>query len=187
MRKIFATALLCLGFGAQAIAADKGTPPLAGTVVEAASDAPRWGGLYVEASGTMFNVETTGLGSTIGMAGLGIGYDHRIASTNFLIGAFARYDFAIDNMDAQALTLGARGGVLLNPYLLAYIPVAYTMDKDNISLADGIWSVGVGLETYLGSRFTVFAEMTRNFALAGDAKLAFDEATTARGGLKFRF
>lgn len=187
MRKILATACLCLGFLSPSHAADKGGAPSApaGTVVE--TDAPRWGGFYVEGSGTMFNVETAGLGATIGMMGLGVGYDHRIASTNFIVGAFARYDFAIDDMSAQAISVGARGGILLNPHLMAYVPVAYTMDKDNISLNDGIWSIGAGIETYLGSRFTVFAEMTRNFSLAGDAKIALDEATTARAGLKFRF
>ena len=189
MRKILATACLCLSVISPAFAADKGTPAPAapaGTVVE--SDAPRWGGMYLEGSGTMFNVETTGLGgATIGMMGLGVGWDHRIAGTNFLVGAFGRYDFAIDDMSAQSISIGARGGVLLNPYLLAYLPIAYTMSKDDISLNNGIWSVGVGVETYLGSRFTVFAEMTRSVSLAGDAKLMLDEATTARAGLKLRF
>lgn len=191
MRKILATVAACvvmaLTTACHSKAADKGAPLApAGTLVEA-TDAPSWGGFYVEASGTMFNVETAGLGQTIGMAGVGVGYDYRIAGTNFLIGAFGRYDFALDDTSAQAISIGARGGVLLNPYLLAYLPIAYTMDKDQISLNDGIWSVGVGIETYLGSRFTVFAEMTRNVVLAGDAKLALDEATTARAGLKYRF
>ncbi len=186
MRKYIATAIACLGFIAPAFAADKGGAPApAGTVVE--TDAPRWGGMYLEGSGTMFNVETAGLGQTIGMAGVGLGYDHRIAGTNFLVGAFARYDFAIDDASSQAISVGARGGVLINPFLMAYLPVSYTMDKNDISLNNGIWSVGLGIETFLGSRFTVFAEMTRNIALAGDAKLMLDEATTARAGLRFRF
>ncbi len=185
MRKILATAIACLGFLTPAIAADLGGPKPAGTVVEV--DAPRWGGFYVEGSGTMFNVESAGFGQTIGMAGLGVGWDHRLASTNFLVGAFARYDFALDDASAQAISVGARAGMLLNPHLLAYVPVAYTMDKDNISLTDGIWSIGAGIETYVLNQFTVFAEMTRNFSLAGDAKLALDEATTARAGIKLRF
>lgn len=185
MRKILATAIACLGFLGTAHAADKGSPPPAGTVVEAPASR-NWHGFYAEASGTMFNVEVAGLGSTVGMVGLGAGYDHRV-SNHFVIGAFVRYDVALDDADARSLSLGARTGYLVNPHLMMYVPVAYTVDGTNIDIKDGIWSVGLGLETYLiGNSITLFAEGTRNFSLAGDARF-LDEATTARAGIRFRF
>ena len=184
MRKILATAIACLGFLTPAIAADKGAPAPAGTVVEA--DAKRnWHGLYLEGSGLMANFEVANLGQQVGMVGVGVGYDHRI-SNHFVIGAFARYDIALDDADDRSLSLGVRGGYLVNPHLMAYVPIAYTMDGTDITFSDGIWSIGAGIETFLLPQMTVFAEATRNFSLSGAAKF-LDEATTARAGVRFRF
>lgn len=184
MRKILATATACLGFLSPAVAADKGAPAPAGTVVEESARRP-WQGVYVEASGTLANFEVASIGTQFGMAGLGIGYDHRI-SNHFVLGAFARYDVSLDDTDIRSASLGVRAGYLINPHLLLYVPVAYTMDGADISFNDGIWSVGVGLETFLLPQMTIFAEGTRNFSMTGGAKF-LDEATTARAGIRFRF
>lgn len=184
MRSLIATAILCLGLSGPALAADKGAPAPAGTVVE--TEARRnWHGLYVEGSGVMANFEVANIGEQVGMVGLGAGYDHRI-SNHIVLGVFARYDFALDDADDRSLSMGARAGYLINPHLMLYVPVAFTVDGNDITLSDGIWSVGAGLETFLLPQMTVFAEATRNFSLAGTAKF-LDEATTARAGIRFRF
>lgn len=184
MRKIFATAALCLGLITPAHAADKGAPAApAGTVVE--SPTPRWQGLYLEGSATAANFKIDGLGTeSFGYMGLGIGYDHRLA-WNMVAGAVIRYDFGRDG-DNRLLTLGARLGWLPNPHLMLYLPINYTIDGADISLSDGIFSAGVGLETYVAANITLFAEATRNIAAQGAGKL-FDETTAFRGGVKFRF
>jgi opacity protein-like surface antigen len=185
MRKILATACLCLGFLSPAIAADLGSQKApAGTVVEEPA-VRNWQGFYLEGSGVMANFEVANLGQQVGMVGVGAGYDHRI-SNHFVVGAFVRYDFALDDADMRSLSMGARLGYLVNPHLMLYSPLAYTVDGSDISLSDGIWSIGAGLETYLMPQVTVFAEATRNISFSGTAKF-LDEATTARAGFKFRF
>lgn len=184
MRKILATACLCLGFLGPAHAADKGGPAPAGTVVEEPA-VRNWQGFYIEGSGTMQNFEVANIGTQFGMVGLGAGWDYR-ASNHFVVGVFARYDFALDDADVRSLSMGARLGYLVNPHLMLYSPLAYTVDGSDISLSDGIWSIGAGLETYLLPQMTVFAEATRNISFSGTAKF-LDEATTARAGVRFRF
>jgi hypothetical protein len=174
------------------LAADKGgpvAPPTpapyqapAGTIVEPG----HFSGIYVEGSVAAVNFKADNVGTeSFGLIGLGIGYDHKLAP-GVVGGVFARYDLARED-DSRMLHLGARIGATLNPHLLIYAPVTYSMDGASPDLKDGIWSAGLGIETALLShKLAIFGEVTRNFALQGGAQW-LDEVYQFRAGVKYRF
>lgn len=193
MRRLLTAAMLTSAFlmvGASvALAADKGGPPStpyqapAGTIVD---DRPFAKGFFVEGSAGAANFKVDAVGTdTVSLFGLGIGYDH-VINKQVVIGAFARYDISRSG-DAHQVHLGARAGFLVNPHLLLYVPIAYTMDGKDIKIQDGIWSAGLGLETaLLTNNLSLFAEAARNFALQGGARF-LDEAYFVRAGVRLRF
>lgn len=200
MRRFLAVAALTSSFFMvgliTAFAADKGGPvayePVkttpagltsAGVIVETKPFAQ---GLFVEGSVAAANFHVDGIGTeSFGLAGLGLGWDHHFGS-RLIGGVFARYDFSRSD-DMTALHVGGRLGVLLNPQLLLYMPIMYTMDGKDIDVKNGIWSAGVGLETaILVNNLALFGEVTRNFALQGNT-VDLDEAVFFRAGVRFRF
>lgn len=98
----------------------------------------------------------------------------------------AGLDYSFGENDARMLTLNGRVGWLLNPHTLAYGLAAYTMDGRSPDLADGIISIGGGIETYLDAKVTLFLQATTEVKSVGELK-GLKDATMVYGGLRYRF
>ena len=134
---ILTTAMLALAAGlTTASAADLGKPaPSTIAEIMPAAVPDQWRSCYAEAgvAGKFDSRTTKDLNGVIGF-----GCDHHVIDSKLVIGAFARFGFAVESHTSKSLeldldehiTFAVRAGYLVQPTLLAYAVGCLKVDRD---------------------------------------------------------
>jgi len=168
-----ATAIVLGLLATPALAADKAGPKLTPAPAAApAVEKARFTGCYAEGSAAGVFLETT----RVANGAVGAGCDWQVQS------AVAGINGRVSAGDLKGWSIQARAGAALNPYLLGYGLIAYTVSDYKLN-DDGALSAGLGLEALVLGH-GVFVEASKNVsALRG----GYSDDITTRAGVRFRF
>jgi hypothetical protein len=120
---------------------------------------------------------------TVKQGGIGAGINLPLGD-KIVAGPMVRLDLG---SATREVGVGARVGYVLNPGVLLYAPIMYSMDgSKHLNAANGVLSAGAGAEIVVSKSVTAFFELQRDLAKAGEAR-ELNQVTTGRVGARVKF